>query len=69
MPSNAKVYNKSTQLSEPATKETCPRCSGFGAIFHDQGSCYLCNGAGKVWISSSGWTRALHKPLTDSILY
>ena len=55
------IFNHSKLLMEPAKKETCPRCSGYGGVFpKDNGEvCYLCNGSGKVWRAKSGWT--LHK--------
>lgn len=67
----SQVYNKCKQVTEPATKEKCPRCSGFGSVFQDDGNCTLCLGYGKLWksITGSGWTRALYRRLDDSQLY
>jgi DnaJ-class molecular chaperone len=66
-----KVYNRSTLLVEKATMQQCPRCRGFGGCAHDADAhdCYLCEGKGRLWISVSGWTRALWKRLEDSKLY
>jgi len=66
-----KVYNKSTLLVEKATKKTCPRCSGFGGLFHDDKNCHLCNGYGKLWVSvnKTGWVRAFRAKIENSQLY
>ena len=67
-----KVYNKSNLTVERATKQACPRCKGTGSVFPtDHGDdCFLCEGKGEVWMSeSSGYCRAMYKPLDQSVLY
>jgi len=65
----SQVFNFSKILVEDAKQKECPRCKGFGGIIGDVFGCHLCNGYGRLWISDSGWTRALHKRLGDSQLY
>ena len=68
----SKVYNKSSGTIEKARKGKCPRCRGFGSLFTDRiddKGCHLCCGAGVVWLSDSGWTRPVGKPMEDSELY
>ena len=64
-----KLYNRSTERYETAKKQTCPRCKNFGAVNGDDGPCYLCKGIGVLWISESGWTRALYNRQNDTRLY
>lgn len=64
-----KVYNHSSLLVEAAKITRCPRCSGFGGVYGDDGECWVCNGWGRCWVSVSGWTRAKWARLESSKLY
>lgn len=64
------VLNKNTGKYEPDEKVQCPRCKGVGSIAKESGSCSMCAGIGKVYMSSkSGWYRRLWKKANDSNLY
>lgn len=67
----AKVYNKSKQRTEQASKRVCPMCKGFGATFMYYNRCRLCDSKGELWISveDTGWCRAIGRQLEDSLLY
>jgi len=65
-----KVLDKDQdRIIKLAEKVKCPRCRGFGAAFKDDYRCDICNGHGKVWMTSRGWTRALYARLENSKLY
>lgn len=65
-----RVYNKSSQEIEDAELSQCPRCRGFGGVFSDDGDCYFCGGYGELYLSDSGWGRAIDaEDLEQSQLY
>lgn len=57
-----KVLNTSSNRFEICTRQTCPRCKGFGAVHPmDEDGCGLCNGRGVVWRNAqSGLTLPLY---------
>lgn len=68
------VYNHSENKMESGTLATCPRCSGFGAVFGDadkspNGRCTICHGDETVILSETGWLRRRYSPKDKSELY
>ena len=66
---NKEVFNQIELRTEPAEKRACPRCGGFGAVRGDDGCCRLCAGAGKLWMTVSGWCLRLYGRRDQSELY
>lgn len=64
-----KVLNKSKEQFERAKQQKCPRCKGAGQVFKEPDNCTLCNGNGRVWMSTSGWTRAVFSRMENSKLW
>lgn len=71
MRQTADVFNKSKLQVEQGKRACCPRCKGHGGTPKDPDGeyCYFCRGKGELWLSESGWGRAIGAPLMESDLY
>lgn len=72
MRQTADVFNKSKLQVEQGKRACCPRCKGAGGTMQDwkrASECYFCKGKGELWLSESGWGRAIGAPLMESDLY